>query len=94
MEHVNTVGFSDYGAGANIPAHRALFLGAHAIGVAYGSSGDSGMRMQMIEDDVDHKEENVIGFRSVAGIKKTRFDGMDFGMMAIDTAYTAVASNL
>ena len=41
--HESAIRFSDYGAGANVAAARALFLGRQAAVIAYGTAG--GLRM-------------------------------------------------
>lgn len=84
-EHANIVRFSDYGAGANVAAARALFLGIQAAVVAFGSPG-SGLRFGWNEETDDRGNEVVITTNTIVGIKKCTFNGKDFGVMAIDTA--------
>ncbi len=81
------VKFSDYGSGSNVPASRAMFLGAHAVSVAYGMKGKK-TRYEMSESDMDHGEETVLITRMIEGTSKNRFNGLDFGVIAVDTAYT------
>ena len=38
--HESVVRFSDYGAGANLPASRSLFMGRQAAMIAYGTGPD------------------------------------------------------
>lgn len=85
------VKFEGYGASDNVDVCRALFLGAHAVSVAYGMKGQNGNRYQLHESDMDHKEEEVIVTRVVNGVDKNRFDGRDFGVISVDTAYTELA---
>lgn len=82
--HESTIRFSDYGAGANVAASRALFLGRQAGVVAYGSS--SGLRFSWEEDTADHGNEPQVTAGVILGCKKSRFNGKDFGVIAIDTA--------
>lgn len=90
-EHETCVRFDDYGAATNIPAVRNLFLGAHAVAVASGTKGQKGgVRYELSESSVDHGEEQVIIIRAIGAVSKTRYNGMDFGVQAIDTAYTAI----
>ncbi len=89
-EHENVIRFSDYGAGSNVPAVRNLFMGAHGVAKAYGFKGNGGVRYQLSESGIDHDEEGVIQFRTILGIKKTRYNGKDFGLMTVDSAFTAV----
>ncbi len=82
------VKFNDGGAGT-VPVMRSLFMGAHAVAVAYGTKGQTrGTRYELSESDLDHGEEEVIVIRLIAGYKKTRFNGMDLNMMAVDHTYT------
>lgn len=90
QKHRNVIGFADYGAGANLPARRALFLGAQAAVIANGSTGNS-MRFDWTEEEKDHGNSIKIGTNCVFGVKKTTYkskDGVtnrDFGVVAIDT---------
>lgn len=88
-EHRNIVRFSTYGAGGDVLAARALFLGRQAGIVAYGTSG--GMRYDWQEDDRDYKNEPTVASGFIAGIKKAQFNSKDFGIIALDTAATAPA---
>lgn len=87
-EHKAVIGFSDYGAGANLAARRALFLGRQAGVVAFGSAG-TGLRFDWHEESRDNGNQAVITTSSICGIKKTNFTiagtAMDFGVMALDT---------
>lgn len=82
-KHRNVVRFSDYGSGANLAAARALFMGRQAGVVAYGST--SGLRFSWSEEMQDHGNEPVVSAGVILGVKKTRFNGRDFGVLAIDT---------
>jgi hypothetical protein len=53
--------------------------------VAFGSPG-SGLRFDWNEETRDNGNQVVITTSSIFGIKKTTFNGKDFGVMAIDTA--------
>lgn len=89
-KHRNVVGFSDYGAGSNLPARRALFLGAQAAVISFGSPG-TGLRFDWTEESKDHGNSIKIGTNSIFGVKKTTYkskDGTvqrDFGVIALDT---------
>ena len=82
--HKAVIRFSDYGAGANLPAARALGLGRQAMVLAFGSPGD-GMRFNWSEELQDHGNDIEICAGAIYGIKKTRFDDKDFGLVSIDT---------
>ena len=81
--HVSAIRFNDYGSGTNLPAARALFLGRQAAVIAYGTA--SGTRFSWKEEVEDYGNEPVVASGTILGIKKSRFNGRDFGVIAIDT---------
>jgi len=81
--HASTIRFNDYGAGANLPACRNLFLGRQAGVVGFGTTG--GMKMDWQEELKDFKNEPVVASGFIAGMKKSRFNNSDFGVISIDT---------
>ncbi|WP_422097483.1 N4-gp56 family major capsid protein [Variovorax sp.] len=89
-KHRNVIRFGDYGAGANLPAARALFLGSQAALVAYGDN-ETGTRYQWTEEPQDHGNSVAIGTHAILGVKKATYkskDGntqRDFGVIAMDT---------
>lgn len=87
-KHSSVIRFNDYGAGGDVLAARNLFLGRQAGVIAYG--GTKGARYQWIvkKDDYD----NVTGIASgcIVGVKKARFNGRDFGVIAADAAAAPV----
>lgn len=86
-QHENVRYFNNYGAGGNVGAARALFMGAQAGAVAYGEAGN-GTRFQWEEELKDAKNRVAIYAGVIAGTKKTRFNGYDYGVVAVDTAAT------
>lgn len=86
--HKRVVRFNNAGAGGNFEAARALFMGAQAGVVAYGSPG-TGMRFDWFEETRDNGDKLVISTSSIFGCKKTTFTteagAQDFGVIAIDT---------
>lgn len=90
-KHRNVIRFSDYGAGANVAAARALFLGSQAAFVAYGDN-ETGTKFKWTEVERDHENSVAIGLSSIFGVKKSTYkskDGntvRDFGVIAVDTA--------
>lgn len=90
-KHRNVIRFKDYGAGANVPAARSLFLGAQAGMLAYGDN-ESGTRYKWTEVEKDHENSVAIGTHAIMGAKKSTYkskDGgtvRDFGVIAIDTS--------
>jgi N4-gp56 family major capsid protein len=81
-KHRNAIRFDDYGAGS-VKAARALLMGRQAAVVAYGTSG--GLRYTWEEETKDYNNEPTVASGFIGGIKKTRFNGADFGVIAIDT---------
>lgn len=82
--HESVIRFSDYGAGSNVAAARALFMGRQAGVIAFGSTG--GLRFAWTEEMQDHGNEPVVAAGIIMGVKKTRFNSKDFGILALDTA--------
>ncbi len=83
-KHRSVVRFNDYGSGSNVNAARALLLGRQAAVVAYGTSG--GMRYTWKEKMKDYDNEPTVAAGCIMGVKKTRFNQRDFGVLSIDTA--------
>jgi len=81
--HKSTIRFDDAGAGADLPASRALFMGRQAGVCAYGVPG--GSKFSWFEKRVDGDNEPIVIAGTIIGTKKTRFNGRDFGVMALDT---------
>lgn len=85
----NAIRFNTAGSGANLEAARALFMGAQAGVVAYGSPGTN-LRFDWFEETRDNGDKVVISTSSIFGCKKVTFTtdeagAQDFGVMAIDT---------
>lgn len=83
-KHRNVIRFSDYGSGSNVSAARALFMGRQAAVVAYGTAG--GLRYSWEENTKDYGNEPTVASGFIGGIKKTVFNGKDFGILSVDTA--------
>ena len=83
-KHRNVIRFNDYGSGANVSAARALFMGRQAAVVAYGTAG--GLRYSWEENTKDYGNEPTVASGFIGGIKKTVFNGKDFGILSVDTA--------
>jgi len=84
--HESVIRFDDYGAGSNVKAARSLFLGRQAGVIAYGTKG--GRRFDWQEETQDHGNEPVVASGTILGVKKSRFNNRDFGVLAIDSAAT------
>lgn len=81
--HVSVIRFNDYGTGGNLPAARALFMGRQAAVIAYGSG--NGLRFSWKEEVEDYGNEPVVASGTILGVKKSRFNDRDFGVIAVDT---------
>lgn len=82
--HKAVVRFNDYG-GSAVQASRSLFMGTQAGVVAFGSPG-TGLRFDWNEETRDNGNQVVISTNSIFGVKKTRFNSVDFGVIAVDSA--------
>lgn len=83
-KHSDVIRFNDYGAGSNVAAARALFLGRQAAVVAYGTTG--GLNFEWKEEMTDYGNEPSVAAGCILGVSKTRFNKRDFGIVAVDTA--------
>lgn len=83
-KHRNVIRFSDYGATGTGTAARALFLGAHAGIIAWGGGGAYG-RYSWNEEMDDRGNALVITAGAIFGVKKSIYNTLDFGVVAIDT---------
>lgn len=84
------VKFSDYGSGANLAAARSLFMGANAGSVAHGTKGMAdGMSVSLDEDTDDRGHDHILFFEMIFGADKSAFNSMDYGLVSVDTHFTA-----
>lgn len=87
--HRNVILDNTAGAGANVEAAHALFLGAQGMVVAWGSPGTN-MRFDWNEETRDNGNQVVISTSGVFGIKKVRWNMngayQDFGIYNCPTA--------
>jgi N4-gp56 family major capsid protein len=84
-KHKAVIRFDDYGNGEDVDAARALFLGEQALAFAWGSPG-TGLRFQWHEETRDNGNVLVITTHSMFGLTKVTFNGLDYGVIALDTA--------
>ena len=74
----------------SIPVARSLFMGANAVATAHGTKGMAdGMSVALDEETDDRKHDNILFFEMIFGADKCQFNGMDYGMITVDTAFTA-----
>lgn len=92
--------FNDYGSGGTGLAMRSLFLGANGIALAHGSKTmRDGMALELDEDTEDRGNEYIVHFKLTMGVDRVVYTpnngatARDFGVIAVDTAYTLVPGN-
>ncbi len=83
-KHRNVIRFSTYGAGSDVTAARALLLGAQAGIIAWGGNGAPG-RYTWNEETDDRGNALAITAGTIYGVKKSRYNSKDFGVVAVDT---------
>lgn len=85
-EHEKVRMFRGYGASSNVMATRSLLLGKQAGVIAYGGAGGK-TRYNWVEKKAD--ADNLINIYPglMAGMKKVRYAGKDFGVVSLDTAF-------
>lgn len=93
-KHPNVVRFTDYGAGGNVEAARALFLGEQAGVIAFGGKGRKGVgnqtsggaRYRWYEQMENDGNNYTATTSATVGVKKATYNGKDYGVIAVDTA--------
>lgn len=86
------VKFTDYGNAGTLPAARSLFMGANAGFIAHGTKGQADGMSVVLDDDTDDRgHDNIIFFEMIFGADKTQYNGMDYGQITVDHAYSAAA---
>ena len=85
-KHRNVLRFSAAigGCAAGITAARALCLGAQAGMIAWGADSKPS-RYTWNEETDDRGNALVVTAGAIYGVKKTRFNSKDFGIIAVDT---------
>lgn len=87
--HEAVIRFNDYGAGSNVTAARAMFMGRQALCMAFGNPGNR-MSFKWYEEEADHGNIVEISASTIFGTKKCTFNiagtTYDFGLIAVDTA--------
>ena len=92
--HTNITYTFDGGPGpGTMPVFRNLFLGAHAVSVAFGSpdQGKTEARFKLGETTEDHEDDTVIKSQVIIGVKASQFNGKDVARFAFDTTASAVS---
>ena len=83
-KHRNVIRFDDStGCASGVTAARSLFLGAQAAMIAWGGANGPG-RYDWHEETDDRGQALAITSGTIYGVKKTRFNDMDFSVFAVD----------
>lgn len=78
-------------SGASVAnTRRSVFCGAQALGVAFGKNGGES-KFNWVEDLFDYEHELGVAAMNIFGMKKTRYNGEDYGTITV-TTYAAPAS--
>jgi len=88
-EHQAVINTTLRGASSNVATARALFMGQQAGVIAFGNAG-AGLRFGWHEETRDNGNQIVITTSTICGVKKTTFNGKDFGIMTLDTRNVSV----
>lgn len=81
-----TQGVNSSTSAAITTVRRAVLLGAQAAACGYGQSNNYGpMKYRWSEELFDHDRELEVGAWSIWGLKKCRFNSIDFGCLTIST---------
>jgi N4-gp56 family major capsid protein len=78
------VGISNAGA-AQPNVRRAVFCGAQAASVGFGREFSKGSHYKWVEELFDYERELGVSAQTVWGIKKSVFNGADFGTIVVST---------
>lgn len=79
-----TQGVTPDGTKAVANTRRAVLLGAQAATLAYGKAGGEN-RYRWNEELLDHKRNLEVSAWAIWGLKKTTFNGDDFGVITVPT---------
>lgn len=91
-EYHGLIKFDNYGSGGDVVAQRALCFGAMAGMIAWGgyknsNAKDGFNRMNLVLETEDGGNILKSFGGAIYGVKKSRFNGKDIGVMAVDTSY-------
>jgi hypothetical protein len=76
--------FNSAGGGA-VPIRRAVLCGAQAVAMATGRDGTGPEKMNWVEELFDYNNQLGVAAGMIAGMKKTQFNSMDFGVIVFST---------
>lgn len=79
-----TTGISNAGA-AQASTRRAVLCGAQSLGLGFGKEFSGGSHYKWVEELFDYERELGISAQTVWGLKKSVFNGLDFGTIVATT---------
>lgn len=79
-----TQGVNSSTGAAITTVRRAVFCGAQAAVVAYGQKHQAN-KMRWNEELLDHKRKLEVSAWSIWGLKKARFNSVDYGTIVVST---------
>lgn len=82
--HRVTQGVNSSSGAAISTVRRAVFCGAQAALMAYGKDSEAG-EMSWVEELFDYGNSLGVSAGMIAGLKKTRFNSLDFGTVTVST---------
>ncbi|TDM98879.1 hypothetical protein CEE87_11665, partial [Lactobacillus crispatus] len=71
-----------------------MFCGAQAGAIAFGKEFSDGVNYKWVEELFDYERELGVSAQTVWGLKKTVFNGIDFGAIVATTSTTRTGSIL
>src|SRR5574343_39398 len=83
--HENAAIATDAGAGSNVPWTKSVLLGAQALCWAWGK------RPEVVEETFDYQNEQGFAIGMIAGVKKSKFNSLDYGSLGIYLSRTNVS---
>ncbi|MEW6645381.1 MAG: N4-gp56 family major capsid protein [Pseudomonadota bacterium] len=78
------MGISNAGA-QQTSTRRAVFCGAQAGALAFGKEFSEGVNYKWVEELFDYERELGVSSQTIWGVKKTVFNGLDFGTIVATT---------
>lgn len=85
--HENCAVATDAGAGSNVPWAKSVLMGAQALCWAWGK------RPEVIEETFDYQNEQGYGINMIAGVKKSKFNSLDYGSLGVFLSRTNVSGS-
>lgn len=89
MAHENCEIGSNAGAGNNVDYGRSVLLGAQSLMVAFG--GKKGQRAPIVHKTFDYDNEEGYAWELIMGVKKPKFNGVDYGSIGVYNARTKIS---